>query len=110
MRSATRTCSAAFVDLPRGDNVDSSLTSELALLEEAKAALERAPMLSLARVAEHRARHPSGELSAECDLIELDALRRLGRRDTARKIARLAGPSTLRHPGLTRADDTRESG
>ena len=60
------------------------LGAETKLLEEARAALAHDPTTTLARVAQHRARFPSGVLGAERDLIELDALRRSGRTSEAR--------------------------
>ena len=54
------------------------------MLEEARAVLSRDPTTTLTRVAEHRARFPSGVLGAERDLLELDALRRSGRTTEAR--------------------------
>jgi hypothetical protein len=62
----------------------SSLTEELSLLESARAQMARSPESALARLAEHRARHPAGVLAAERDLMELDALRRTGRVQDAR--------------------------
>jgi len=65
-----------------------TIGDELALLEQARAALARDPGASLARVAQHRARFPAGALGAERDLIELDALRRSGRAGEVRSRAR----------------------
>jgi hypothetical protein len=57
------------------------------LLEQARAVLARDPTTALTRLAQHRARFPSGVLGAERDLIELDALRRTGRTTEARSHA-----------------------
>lgn len=62
----------------------STLASELALLETAQRAIARDPARALADVAQHRARFPSGALGAERDLVELEALKRLGRNDEAK--------------------------
>lgn len=62
----------------------STLVEELALLESAQQAVARDPSRALAGVAQHRARFPSGTLGAERDLVELEALKRLGRNDEAR--------------------------
>lgn len=66
----------------------STLHDELTLLETAKRELARDPTSALATLAQHRARFPDGSLSAERDLIELDALRRAGRVQDARDRAR----------------------
>jgi hypothetical protein len=66
----------------------STLSAELLLLEDARAWASRDPQTALARLAEHRARHPAGLLSAERDLMELDLLRRTGRVQDARDRAK----------------------
>ena len=62
----------------------SSLSDELGLLESARSQMARSPQTALDRLAEHRARFPTGALAAERDLMELDLLRRTGRADDAR--------------------------
>ncbi len=66
----------------------STLASELLLLEDARAYASRDPSIALARLAEHRQRHPGGLLAAERDLMELDLLRRTGRVQEARDRAK----------------------
>lgn len=66
----------------------STLKEELSLLESAKHDLARSPESSLQKLEAHRARYPSGILSAERDLMALDALRRTGRTQEARDRAR----------------------
>jgi len=63
------------------------LAEESALLEQARRALASAPSTALSTVREHARRFPSGQLSAERSLIELEALHRIGRRVEARALA-----------------------
>jgi hypothetical protein len=65
-----------------------TLSAELLLLEDARAWAPRDPATALARLEEHRARHPAGVLAAERDLMELDLLRRTGRVQVARDRAK----------------------
>jgi hypothetical protein len=65
----------------------STLAGELELLETARGHLARSPETALAKLAEHRARYPSGLLANERDLMELDALRKTGRVEDARSRA-----------------------
>jgi type IV secretory pathway VirB10-like protein len=67
----------------------STLTDELLLLESARGLLGRSPETALAKLAEHRARYPSGLLASERDLMELDGLRRTGRTSEARERAKV---------------------
>jgi hypothetical protein len=62
-------------------------TSEAALLERARAALATDPALSLSLVRRHRAEFPSGVLRQEREVIGIEALRRLDRRDEASRKA-----------------------
>jgi hypothetical protein len=68
----------------KSEKKPSTLADELVVIESARAHVARDPSTTLARAAEHRARWPHGVLGAERDLIELDALRRVGREDDAR--------------------------
>jgi hypothetical protein len=63
---------------------ESTLSAELSLLEDARAALARDPARALAVLESHRRRYGEGALAAERDLMELDALRRAGRTEEAR--------------------------
>ena len=76
--------SAAVWTPPPPPRAASTLADELALLEHARAELERDPGAALATLAKHRALHPTGILVAERDLLELDAIRRTGRVQDAR--------------------------
>jgi hypothetical protein len=67
-----------------------SLGAESRLLEVARAALVADPRTALARVAEHRARFARPMLAAERTLIEIEALKRLGRRAEARALVKRA--------------------
>jgi hypothetical protein len=55
------------------------LTREAAMLEAARAMLERDPAGALARLDLHAATFPSGGLALERELLAVDALERLGR-------------------------------
>jgi hypothetical protein len=65
-----------------------SLAEETAKLERARRALGSDPGGALALLDEHAAAFPSGKLGAERELLAIDALVRLGRRDEARVRAR----------------------
>ncbi len=60
------------------------LAEEAALLERARAALGASPAEALALTEAHAARFPAGKLGMEREIVAIDALRRLGRRDEAR--------------------------
>lgn len=64
-----------------------SVADEARLLETARASLASDPALSLEVVRHHQMRYPRGQLSAERELIAVDALLRLGRRDEAERRA-----------------------
>lgn len=81
---------------PRPVGEPPSLAAEAALLERARGLLASAPASALAATDEHRSTFPAGQLGPERELIAIDALTRLGRRDAA---ARRAEP-LLRQPGL----------
>ena len=67
-----------------------ALAAEVATLDAARAALGDAPARALRLADEHASRFPSAMLAAERELIAIDALVRLGRRDEARtRAARL---------------------
>ena len=67
-----------------------SLGAESRLLEVARAALGTDPRTALVHVAEHRARFARPILAAERTLIEIEALKRLGRRSEARALVKRA--------------------
>jgi hypothetical protein len=62
------------------------LAEESLLLERARSSLASAPAQSLALVQDHARRFPRGQLASERSLVELDALRRLGRTTEARAL------------------------
>jgi hypothetical protein len=73
-----------------------SIADEAKLLEMARSALGSDPALALEYVARHARRHPDGQLSAERELIAVDALLRLGRRSEAEQ---RAAPRLQQAPG-----------
>jgi hypothetical protein len=74
---------------------DPSIAEEARLLERARAALAVDPAGALRITEEHARKHPMAQLSAERELIAIDALMRLGRRDEA---LRRAAPGLARAP------------
>jgi hypothetical protein len=92
MAVATASASPAEEAAPQApeephERARSTLDDELQLLESARDLLARSPETALAKLAEHRARFPSGVLTSERDLMELDGLRRTGRVAEARSRA-----------------------
>ncbi|MBN2193614.1 MAG: hypothetical protein JW751_12425 [Polyangiaceae bacterium] len=71
------------------------IADEAALLERARSALGSSPAIALSLTEEHRSAFPSGQLSAERELVAIDALERLGRSAEARRRAAplLAAPN-----------------
>jgi hypothetical protein len=67
--------------------VEGGLAEETALLEKARRALGPAPASALELTREHAQRFAKPELRAERNLIEIEALYRVGRRDQARSLA-----------------------
>jgi hypothetical protein len=63
---------------------EATLAAELAMLEDARAVIDRDPELALAHLDTHRRLHPEGSLAVERSLMELDALRRAGRTEEVR--------------------------
>jgi len=63
------------------------LAEESTLLEQARRALDATPARTLTLVREHAKRFPTGQLGAERNLLEVDALYRLGRHAEARALA-----------------------
>lgn len=61
-----------------------TLAREAALLESARSSLTTDPERALAEIARHRAEFPQGQLSAEREILGIDALGRLGRHEEAR--------------------------
>jgi len=66
------------------------LGAEARGLEDARERLRNDPAASLRLLDSHAARFPAGQLSAEREIIAIDALRRLGRYDEARARAEAA--------------------
>ena len=83
-------------DLPASD-VDGPATpeTEIALLNRAHQALAGNPARALALTAQHRRDYPSGVLGQESDLIAIEALEALGRKNEARAAA---GSFRARYP------------
>lgn len=75
--------------------VGDSLAAEAKLLLRAKAALASNPQKALANVDEHDAAFGGGALGEEREVIRIEALVRLGKRDEA---ARAAAAFRARHP------------
>lgn len=72
-----------------------TLLEEARTLEKARSAVQSDPALALELVNDHQRDYPTGQLSAERELIAIQALMRLGRRDEA---LRRAAPSLNRAP------------
>jgi len=64
-----------------------TIAQEAALLERARRLLGESPERALLLTDQHVESYPSGRLAAECELIAIDALVRLGRLDQARQRA-----------------------
>jgi hypothetical protein len=75
---------AATASTPAQPELD-PLTREAAMLEHARASLNRDPGASLAELDACAATFPSGTLRIERELLAVDALKRAGRRDEARR-------------------------
>jgi len=84
---------------------DPSIADEARLLESARAALGTDPARALRITEEHARKHPMAQLSAERELIAIDALIRLGRRDEA---LRRAAPRLARAPNSLYAKRLRQ--
>ncbi|MBN1609443.1 MAG: hypothetical protein JW940_22625 [Polyangiaceae bacterium] len=84
---------------------DPSIADEARLLESARAALGTDPARALRITEEHARKHPMAQLSAERELIVIDALVRLGRRDEA---LRRAAPGLARAPNSLYAKRLRQ--
>lgn len=65
----------------------STLADELVLLERARRSLSSDPRATLSALDEHGRRFPSGVMAVERELMTLDALRRVGRTEEARRNA-----------------------
>ncbi len=63
------------------------LLDETRLLERARRALDARPEAALALSRDHARRFPGGALTRERELIQVEALTRLGRRNEARRLA-----------------------
>ena len=62
-----------------------SLVAETAILEKARGLIGSDPAAALAVCEAHRKEYPAGKLSAERELLAIDALKRLGRNAEARQ-------------------------
>jgi hypothetical protein len=76
---------APTVSAPPAQPEMDPLTREAAMLERARASLDRDPRASLAELDACAARFPSGTLRMERELLAVDALMRVGSRDEARR-------------------------
>lgn len=65
-----------------------SLTDETALLRHASALVVSSPRAALSTLKRHERRYPDGALVGERELLTIEALRNLGRRDAALRRAR----------------------
>ena len=83
----------AFPTLPSDQDV---LEAEAQLVEAARVALGRDPARSLVLAHEHQRRFPRGQLGAERTLVQIEALRHLGRSAEAHALAQ---EFLARHPG-----------
>jgi hypothetical protein len=72
------------VSAPRPDD---PLAREAHMLEQARSLIGRDPSAALARLDEHAAAFPRGQLGIERELLRVEALRRAGRRGEARVLA-----------------------
>jgi hypothetical protein len=79
--------------------------SEDALLHRAHAASSSDPRQALALTAEHARRFPNGMLAHEREVLAIEALARLGRRDDARARATAFSASYPGSPYQSRVDD-----
>lgn len=98
----------AAVRVP-GARADGGSAAETALLEKARAALQSRPGEALELTRRHRARFPKGLLAQEREVIAIEALERLGRKDAADARAaeferRYRG--SVHRPRLRRGTDT----
>lgn len=62
-------------------------SSEISLLQDARASLTSSPAQALALTSQHQALYPRGKLVQERELIAITALSKLGRRDDASRRA-----------------------
>ncbi|MBN2191500.1 MAG: hypothetical protein JW751_01685 [Polyangiaceae bacterium] len=81
-----------------------TLQAEARLVERARGALAQDPELSLTLARKHGLRYPRGKLGPERTLVEIEALRRLGRAAEARA---LAEGTLARHPNGLYAERVR---
>lgn len=73
------------VPRPRAAAAVRSTMSETSLLDSARSLLSRDPQRALQLTREHALRFPKGNLIQEREVIAIEALRRLGKHDAARK-------------------------
>lgn len=84
--SARASAGAVPVTMASGSQAP-TIADEARLLETARGNLSKDPARALALVRRHEARYPGGQLGAERELIAVDALLRLGRREEAERRA-----------------------
>ncbi len=83
---------------PSVEPSSNALAEEVALIERGRRALRSSPAEALAHANDHRRRFVRGQLAAAAELLAIDALQRLGRREEAvRRARRMAQewPSTI---------------
>lgn len=85
--SATASEPLSTDQAPSDDAPQLSIADEARLLEAARSSLANDPLYAFSIVQHHQARYESGQLSAERELIAVDALLRLGRREEAQRRA-----------------------
>lgn len=84
-RSAADTPAEPSVPRPRAAVAHRSMVSEASLLDSARSLLSRDPQRALQLTREHATRFPRGSLIQEREVIAIEALRRLGKEEAARK-------------------------
>jgi hypothetical protein len=109
VKPPTTAITRTFMPVESIEDGETTLSRETKMLELARVVLESNPTQSLAIAEEHAQRFPNGQLLAERELIAVDALLRLGRREEAIKRAapRLAdAPESLYVKRLRQQLDT----
>jgi hypothetical protein len=88
LASGAPRASAALVALSASASASAPARSEIEILREAQAALASSPTRALALTDEHARAHPKGSMGQEREMIRIQALVALGRRDEARALAK----------------------
>jgi hypothetical protein len=86
-RSSTTSADRAVTSAPSSPSSADTQSSEIALLQEARASLASSPAAALNLTAQHRELYPRGKLVQERELIAITALKKLGRGDEASRRA-----------------------